>query len=336
MITKTVYLAEDTSRADQQASSEGVQTFLKSKYGLSVHWGLYSLLQGTEWVYFQQRIPLEAYRKLMDRFNPARFNAEEWADLVVEAGQKALMITSKHHDGFCLWDTALTEFKVTNTRFGRDILAELATALHERGIGLHFYYSLLDWTHPAYRKDWPTYVSYYQGQIRELCTRFGAISGILFDGYWPRAGFEGDELEYFPARGAWDLAGTYDLIHELQPGAMITNNTHILPLKGEDYQVWELDLPGENKIGFNCTEIGNKSTATWWNLNEGWSYQPWRHAVKSADEIFKTLRKVWSRGAVFFLNVGPRPWGDIHPEEQSVLRKIGQMLRDYCLQENAQ
>ncbi len=332
MITKTVYLAEDTSRADRQASSEGVQAFLKSKYGLSVHWGLYSLLQGTEWVYFQQRIPPETYRKLMDRFNPARFNAEEWADLVVEAGQKALMITSKHHDGFCLWDTALTEFKVTNTRFGRDILAELAPALHERGIGLHFYYSLLDWTHPAYRKDWPTYVSYYQGQIRELCTRFGSIAGILFDGYWPRAGFEGDELEYFPARGAWDLAGTYDLIHELQPGAMITNNTHILPLKGEDYQVWELDLPGENKIGFNCTEIGDKPTATWWNLNEGWSYQPWQHTVKSAEEIFKTLRKAWSRGTVFFLNVGPRPWGDIHPEEQSVLRKIGQMLRDYCLQ----
>jgi alpha-L-fucosidase len=327
------YQVEDTSSAKLGASEQGVHRFQEAGFGLSVHWGLYSLsTHGSEWIYWQDRIPYEIYRQRVAQFNPIRFNAEEWADLMVEAGQKFLMITSKHHDGFCLWDSALTDFKVTHTPFGRDILAELAAALHDRGLDLHFYYSLLDWTHPAYRTDWPAYVDYYQGQIRELCTNYGPIGGFLFDGYWPRQAFEGDEeSDYFSARGPWDLAGTYDLIHSLQPGAVITNNTHIPPLQGEDYQVWELDLPGENKIGFNCTEVGDKPTACWWNLNHGWSYQPWNHALKSAHEIVSTMQAAKARGAVFALNVGPRPFGDIHPQEQNVLREIGQMLRQYQL-----
>jgi alpha-L-fucosidase len=321
---------EDTSRAQLQATPEGVQRFRSAGFGLSVHWGLYALsASGSEWIYFLDRIPLETYKKRMERFNPLRFNAEEWGDLMLEAGQKFLMITSKHHDGFCLWDTALTDFKVTNTAFKRDIIAELAPALQARGIGLHFYYSLVDWTHPTYRQDWPAYVAYYQNQIRELCSNYGEISGILFDGYWPRGVCEGDAIEYIAARGPWDLAGTYDLIHSLQPNAVVTNNTHVLPLKGEDYQVWELDLPGEDKIGFNCNQIGDKTTACWWNLNAGWSYQPWNHTVKSAEEILKTYRAVKVRDGVFVLNVGPRSFGDIHPDEQRVLRTIGQAIREY-------
>lgn len=320
--------AEDTSQARLQATSQGSQAFQKAGFGLSAHWGLYSLsTQSNEWIYYLERIPWEAYRKRVEMFDPVRFQAEEWADLMLEAGAKFLLITSKHHDGFCLWDTALTEFKVTNTAFRRDILGELAAALHDRRLGLHFYYSLLDWTHPTYRKDWDAYLAYYQGQLRELCTHYGQIGGFLFDGYWPRTLFEGEELEWFPPRGRWDLAGTYDLIHSLQPHAMITNNTHILPLKGEDYQVWELDLPGENTIGFNCTDVGDKPAACWWNLNAGWSYQPWNYKLKSAAEILDVYRAVGARDAVLMLNVGPRPFGDIHPEEQSVLRQIGQAIR---------
>jgi len=321
---------EDTSRAMLQASKKGVREFCNSRYGMSVHWGLYSLsTEGTEWIYYTHKIPYAVYKKRMERFNPVRFNAEEWADLMVEAGQKFLLITSKHHDGFCLWDTRHTDFKVTNTVFKRDILEELAGALGERKIALHFYYSLVDWTHSAYRNDWDGYVEYYQNQIRELCTQYGKIGGILFDGYWPLADWIDKDRrarDFFKARGPWDLAGTYDLIHKLQPDAVIVNNTHVLPLRGEDYQIWELDLPGENKIGFNCTEIGDKPTACWWNLN-CWSYQPWNHNVKNAEEIAATYQAVRARDAVFFLNVGPRPFGDIHPEEQQVLRQTGQMLR---------
>jgi alpha-L-fucosidase len=214
------------------------------------------------------------------------------------------------------------------------VLAELARALGERKLGLRFYYSLVDWTHQAYRRDWPRYVEYYQEQLRELCTNYGKIGGFIFDGYWPRpAAWKKDKaaMDYFAARGKWDLAGACDLIHGLQPDAVITNNSHVLPLKGEDCQVWELDLPGENRIGFNCTEVGDRPTACWWNLNAGWSYQPWNHRVKSAEEILGVYRAARAKKAVFFLNVGPRPFGDIHPEEQLVLRQIGQMIRRFKL-----
>jgi len=321
------YTVEDTSRCKLQASPEGVKAFVEDAFGLCAHWGLYSINGRGEWVLWQERIPFEVYRRRLEEFNPTRFNAEEWADLVLESGQRFLVITSKHHDGFCLWDTALTDWKVTNTPFGRDALAELAPALRDRGLKLHFYYSLLDWTHPTYRADWPAYVAYYQGQVRELCTNFGEIGGIIFDGYWPRHKCEGEEAEWFAPRGEWDLGGTYDLIHTLQPHAVVSNNTHVLPLPGEDCQVWELDLPGENTAGFNTTEIGDRAKAVWWNVNVGWAYAPRTHAVKSADTLLDTLGRVKQAGAVFFLNVGPRPFGDIHPEEQRVLREIGQRRR---------
>jgi len=322
------YQVEDTSAARLQATPEGVKAFVDARFGLSVHWGLYSLNGRGEWVYYVERIPLATYRERLGQFNPVRFCAEEWADLMLEAGQKFLLITSKHHDGFCLWDTPSTDWKITSTPFKRDVLAELATALRDRGIALHFYYSILDWTHPAYRADWPAYVAYYQGHVRELCTRFGKIGGILFDGYWPRAEFDTpDEQLYFPPRGPWHLAGTYDLIHSLQPDAVVVNNTHVLPLPGEDYQVWELDMPGENTVGFNTTEVGDKPKAVWWNLNSGWAYAPRSHAVKGSADILPKLREANRRGATFMLNVGPRPYGDIHPDEATALRQLGAALR---------
>ena len=322
------YVLEDVSAVKLQATPAGAEAFVNARFGLSVHWGLYALQGRGEWVYFNEKIPFDVYRRRLDRFNPVRFNAEEWADLMVEAGQRFVLITSKHHDGFCLWDTPATDWQIMSTPFKRDILAELATALHDRGLGLHFYYSLVDWTHPAYRQDWPAYVAYYQGQIRELCTRFGKVDGILFDGCWPRVGFDKpEEVEYFQPRGPWDLAGTYDIIHALQPHAVIVNNTHVPPLRGEDYQIWELDLPGENTTGFNTTEVGDKPPAVWWNLNTGWAYAPATHAVKAADDLLDRLRQTNARGGVFMLNVGPRPWGDIHSDEQRVLRQMGQRLR---------
>ena len=323
------YEVENTSRVKLEVSTEGLRSFQEAAFGMSVHWGLYSLsVSGGEWIYFTDRIPYQTYRKRMQQFNPTLFDANQWADLMLEAGQKFLLITSKHHDGFCLWDTEYTDFKVTNTTFGRDILAELSQALHARGLKLHFYYSLPDWTHPAYRTNWPDYVLFYQNQVRELCTRFGEIGGILFDGYCPSFEWEGDEHEYFSPRGEFDLAGSYDLVHELQPNAVITNNTAVLPLKGEDYQIWEDDLPGANAHGYGVPEAADMPSACWWNLNSGWSYQPWNHRVKSTDEIMETYRTVRAKNSVLMLNVGPRSFGDIHPEEQQVLREVGRRIRD--------
>lgn len=330
MKTVTTYTAEDTSHARLQATPAGLASFVQSGFGLTAHWGLYALgHSGNEWAYFVEDIPHDHYVKRMTRFNPTRFNADEWGDLLLEIGAKFFFITTKHHDGFCLFDSKYTDFTVMHTPFKRDIIAELATALQARGIALHFYYSLIDWTEPSFKQDWDGYISFYHNQIRELCTNYGPVGGFVFDGYWPRNVFEGErEKNFFAARGSWKLAETYDLIHELQPQAVITNNSHILPLKGEDYQVCELDFPGENTTGFNTTEIGNIPIASWWNLNAGWSYQPWNHALKSAEEILDIYHKVRKKDGVFFLNVGPRPFGDIHPEEQQVLRTFGRLMRN--------
>jgi len=330
MYVKKEFELEDTSGARLRASAEGIDAFVKARFGLSVHWGLYCVEGRGEWVMHWEQIPHDVYRERMARFNPTRFEPEEWADLMVETGQKALLITAKHHDGFCLWDTALTDFKATRAAYGRDILAELAPVLRARDIALHFYYSLLDWTHSAYRDDWPAYVAYYQGQLRELCTNYGPIGGVLFDGYWPSIGFF-EEMKYFEAGGPWDLAGACDLIHQLQPDAVIVNNSHVLPLPGEDYQIWELDMPGESRSHVNTKEIGDCPTATWWNLNSGWGYEPRKHCVKRPEVIVEALRKALAMDAFYWLNVGPRPFGDIHPEEQQALRAIGRYIREFKL-----
>ncbi len=326
----TNYAVEDTSSARLSVSDEGLSAFVTAKYCLSVHWGLYALYGRGEWIMHQESITGDAYRRRMEEFEAARFCAEEWADLMLESGQKYLLITTKHHDGFSMWDTALSDFKVTATPFGRDVIGELARALADRGLTLAFYYSLLDWTHPAYRNDWPAYVEYYQGQLKELLGNYGRIGALVFDGYWPRFDFEEGDA-YFAPGGAWDLADTYDLIHTLQPGCVVFNNHHVLPLAGEDAQVWELDMPGRNTVGFNTTEVGDKTRIVWWNLNGSWSYNPRRHFVKTPETIVRNFLEARSRDAVFMLNVGPRPFGDIHPEEQAALRSIGRYLKDHAL-----
>ena len=319
---------EDTSAARLRASREGLRRFQESVWGLSAHWGLYSLIGRGEWVMHQESIPIPEYEKLMAQFNPVRFDAEEWAQLMVESGARFFMITTKHHDGFCLYDSALTDYKVTRTPFGRDPIAELAEACHRHGIALHFYYSLLDWHHPDYRTNWPAYVRYYQGQVRELCTRYGPLGGILFDGYWPAYA---PTPKHFLPGGLWDLAGTYDLIHSLQPDAVVVNNHHILPLPGEDYQVWEVDLPGENTTGFNTTQIGSLPRAAWFNVNTGWSYNPGNSAVKSVEELAGYVVRSRERQATCILNVGPAPTGEIIAEEAAALRGLGAWLREHPL-----
>ena len=318
---------EDTTHAELQATPEGASQFCNMSLGFSVHWGLYALIGRGEWAMHTEQIPVNEYEQLAARFNPIGFDAQEWVTIIQDAGAEALLITSKHHDGFCMYDTALTDFKITNTTWGHDPIAELAEVCQQCAIQLHFYYSLLDWHHPDYRTNWPQYVAYYQGQVRELCTQYGALGGVLFDGYWPRNEFP-PEREHFLPGGKWDLAGTYDLIHSLQPQAMIVNNHHILPLKGEDCQIWELDMPGENTAGFNTTEVGPLPRATWLNVNRGWSYFGGEQQIKPADRLIEYVSESKKRDAVCWLNVGPTAQGEIIPEEAMVLRQVGEWLRE--------
>jgi alpha-L-fucosidase len=313
--------------ASRQAPPAAVRRFLRGQAGLSVHWGLYALLGRGEWVMNLEKIPRREYERLQARFHPAGFNAREWVGLAQEAGLGALLVTAKHHDGFCLFDTATTDYRITNTPWGRDPLQELAAECRRHRVALHVYYSILDWHHPHYRERSAAYIRYYQAQVRELCTNYGPLGGVLFDGYWPRSALiksleKGNPGPAFVAGAEFDLAGTYDLIHTLQPEALITNNHHIPPLPGEDYQLFEQDLPGENTMGGNITFLGDRPLVTWNTLNAGWSYNPRDQAYKTPAFLRAYRRRCAARGVYLFLNVGPTPAGRIPAVEADLLRAL--------------
>jgi len=315
-----------------RVSEKGLQQYRDSRFGLFVHWGLYSLLGKGEWAMHHERIPVAEYEKLRSRFNPEKFNAEEWAGIAADAGQKYIVITSRHHDGFSMFDTQLSDYKITRTPFGRDPLAELARACSRRGdIKLGFYVSLLDWHHPAYRfrkesgMAWEDYTGFLHGQVRELCTGYGDLACLWFDGHWPNHPFsEGDA--YFLPGGPFGYESMYGMIHQLQPDAVVLNNHHDKPQPGEDIQGFEQDLPGENTAGFNTTVTSELPSEVCMTINGSWGYHPADDDHKSVQTLVHKLAKSAAAGANYLLNVGPTPQGEILPVHADRLRGIGHWL----------
>ncbi len=309
------------------------RSFEDAKLGLFVHWGIYSLLGHGEWVMDKDKLPIKEYARLLPRFNPARFDADMWVKVAKSAGARYITVTSKHHDGFSMFASKLTDYDVVDaTPYRTDPLKALADACRQNHIKLFFYYSLLDWHHPDYfprgktgssagrpdKGDWQRYVAFYQGQIRELCTNYGEIGGIWLDGWWDRP--EAD----------WDLAGTYRLIHELQPGALIGNNHHVAPFPGDDLQIFEQDLPGENAAGFNrAATVHDLPLETCLTINDSWGYDARDTNLKSTERLVHALVGAAGRGANLLLNVGPRPDGEISPDAALRLQELGKWLATY-------
>ena len=316
----------------KQVSPEGSKWFQDARFGMFIHWGLYSILARGEWVMHNEKFPVSEYEPLMQQFNPVKFNADEWVSIAADAGQRYMVITSRHHDGFSMYDTVLSEYKVTNTPFHRDPLRELADACSRRGdIKLGFYSSLLDWHHPAYRfrnesgLAWDDYLEFLHGQVRELCTQFGEIACLWFDGDWPSAQLTGDNA-YFAAGGSFEYEKLYDMIHTLQPDAMIHNNRHAEPLPGEDVQGIEQDLPGQNTAGFNTTTISRLPLEVCMTINDNWGVNDQDENHKSSRHLIRTLVRTASAGANYLLNVGPTALGEILPVHAERLRAIGKWL----------
>jgi alpha-L-fucosidase len=313
-------------------SEKGMKWFLDNRFGMFIHWGLYSLIARGEWVMHVESIPVAEYEKLVPQFNPVRFNADEWVSIAADAGQKYMVITSRHHDGFSMYNTALSEYKVTNTPFQRDPLEELANAVARRSdIKLGLYSSLLDWHHPAYRfrkesgQAWSDYIGFLHGQVRELCTNFGEIECIWFDGDWPATALD-EKNAYFAAGGSFEYDRLYDMIHTLQPDAYIHNNRHAEPLPGEDIQGFEQDLPGENSTGFNETRTFGLPMEVCMTINDNWG-------VHNADDNNKSTRKLIQNlvisanvNANYLLNVGPTALGEILPVHVQRLKEMGSWL----------
>ncbi len=306
------------------------QWFQEARFGLFIHWGIYSVLGDGEWVMNNSKIPIPEYEKLAPQFNPVKFDAAEWVALAKAAGMRYITITSKHHDGFAMWDSRVSDWDIADrTPYKKDVLKMLAQECRRQGLKLFFYHSHLDWHHPDYYPrgrtgqntarpesgDWYKYLDYMDGQIRELMTGYGEIGGIWFDGWWDRP------------KADWRLQKTYQLIHDLQPAALVGNNHHQPPFEGEDFQMFEKDLPGQNTAGFNAeSKIGALPLESCETINRAWGYNAKDLRYKSVTELIHYLVRAAGHNANFLLNVGPRPDGTIQPEFVERLRAMGKWL----------
>jgi alpha-L-fucosidase len=308
------------------------QAYRDARFGLFIHWGVYSLLGQGEWVMQNREIPADTYEWLASTFNPTRFDAREWVALAKSAGMKYITITARHHDGFSMFATAATKYNIVDwTPFKRDVMKELADECRRQGVKLFFYYSQLDWHHPDYwprgstglktgrpeSGDWNRYLDFVDQQLTELLTRYGPIGGIWFDGMWDKPGAD------------WRLDRTYALIHRLQPAALIVPNHHQAPRPGEDVQTFEQDLPGANTAGFNTKEIGALPLETSLTTNTSWGFNITDRRFKSARELIGFLVRAAGNDANLLLNVGPRPDGTIQPEAAERLQAVGKWLETY-------
>jgi alpha-L-fucosidase len=313
-----------------EANLKARQWFQDARFGMFIHWGVYSVLGDGEWVMNQRKMPISEYEKLAPQFNPTEFRAAEWVGLAKAAGMKYITITSKHHDGFAMWATQQTKWNIVDaTPYHKDPLKMLADECHRQGIKLFFYHSQLDWHHPDYYPrgrtgqtsgrpesgDFNRYLDFMDAQLKELLTGYGEIGGIWFDGMWDKPDAD------------WRLARTYGLIHSLQPAAMVGSNHHLKPFDGEDFQMFEKDLPGGKTAEFNAkSEIGKLPLETCDTINLAWGYNSHDKKFKSSQDLIRYLARAAGHNANFLLNIGPMPTGKIQPEFVERLHAIGEWL----------
>jgi alpha-L-fucosidase len=324
------------AQAAYQPSPENLEArpeFQDMKFGLFIHWGVYSVLGDGEWVFHDRKLKVDEYNRLPKFFDPEKFDAQTWVRVAKSAGMKYITITSRHHDGFAMFDSKVSDWNIVQrTPYGKDPLKMLAEECHRQGIKLFFYYSQLDWHNPDYyprgvtswdngrpsHGDWDAYLdNYMEGQLRELLTNYGPISGVWFDGMWDKPDAD------------WHLQKTYALIHQLQPAALIIANHHQTPEPGEDVQTFERDIPGQNTAGFNTKYISSLPLESSNTLNGSWGFNIADHNYKSPDEIEEMLVRAAGYNSNLLLNIGPMPNGEIQQEFVDRLHAVGEWMSRY-------
>jgi alpha-L-fucosidase len=332
-LAASVPLLAQTGYQPSASNLAAREWFQNARFGMFIHWGVYSVLGDGEWVMNNRRIPVTDYEKLPAFFNPISFDAAEWVSLAKAAGMKYITITSKHHDGFAMFDSKVSDYNiVARTPYKKDPMKALAEECRHQGLKLFFYYSQLDWHNPDYyprggtgrdsgRPDsgsWPRYLDYMNAQLRELLTNYGETGGIWFDGWWDKPDAD------------WQLNTTYSLIHQLQPQALVGSNHHRRPNPGEDFQMFEKDLPGGRSQSFNAdSEIGNLPLETCETMNGAWGFNITDRRYKSTRDLIRYLVRAAGANANFLLNVGPMPDGRIQPEFVTRLHEIGAWTSKY-------
>lgn len=316
-----------------EANLEARREFQDNKFGVFIHWGVYAMMAHGEWVMNNEKLNAAEYSHLAAGFNPSKFDADSWVKAIKDAGAKYITFTTRHHDGFSMFDTKASDYNVVDdTPYARDILKQLADACHKYDIKLHLYYSHLDWTRPDYplgrtgktsgrptdKQNYDSYLAFMKQQLTELLTNYGPIGCIWFDGWWDHD-FEADKFD-------WRLKEQYDLIHNLQPSCLVLNNHHQVPFPGEDIQGFEQDLPGENSHGLSGQQITEFPLETCMTMNESWGYDIRDKDYKSLDNIIRNLVRSAGKNCNLLLNIGPRPDGMFPIEAIERLKGIGEWM----------
>lgn len=311
---------------------EARQHFSDSRFGIFLHWGLYSLFAQGEWYMQNDSINKDEYAKAANAFYPHSFDAAQWVREIKASGARYICFTTRHHEGFSMWDTKASDYNIMHTPYGKDIVRQLADQCHEQGMGLHLYYSHIDWTRDDYptgrtgrgtgkdpaKENWPQYYRFMNAQLTELLTEYGDIDGIWFDGWWDH------DVDATPFD--WQLPEQYALIHKLQPACLIGNNHHQPPFDGEDMQIFERDVPGENKAGLSGQSISRLPLETCQTMNGMWGYKVKDQNYKSSKELLRLLVRTAAKGANLLLNIGPQPDGQLPETALERLREMGAWL----------
>ena len=307
-----------------------------ARFGMFIHFGLYALPARHEWVKNHERLTNEQYQKYFDHFNPDLFNPREWARMAKAAGMKYAVITAKHHEGFCLWDSKYTDYKVTNTPFGRDLLKEFVEAFRAEGLKVGFYYSLLDWHHPDYTidvmhplrpaneadydrlnagKDMNRYRQYMKDQVRELLSNYGEISIMWFDFSFPGKHGKG--------RDDWDSIGLLKLARSLQPNIIVDDRLDLQDVEGG----WDFTTP-EQVVVTKWPEYKGKKIPweTCQTFSGSWGYYRDEYTWKSPAQLIELLINSVSKGGNLLLNVGPTGRGTFDQRAQERLKAMGDWM----------
>jgi len=316
-------------------------SFQADRFGMFIHWGASSVLGAGEWVMNDRNIKVHDYHHLQDFFNPISFDAKAWVTTAKNAGMKYITFITRHHDGFSNWDTKYSDWKITNTPYGKDVLKDLSAECQRQGIKLYLYYSLLDWYRTDYqywtgrtgqgtgrteRGNWNDYIQFMKNQLTELLTNYGPIAGVWFDGHWDQVAFNETTKKWEGgSKVDWHYPEIYSLIHQLQPNALIGNNHHLLPIEGEDFQMFERDLPGHNTTGWgtDTKSISSLPLETCETINGSWGFNITDGTYKTMKQVVQLLAKDAGLGANLLLNIGPMPNGVVQPEFVKVLDSVG-------------
>lgn len=319
------------------------KAFRTDRFGMFIHWGLYAIPARGEWVRSHEKMPLKDYETYFEEFNPTKYDPKKWAALAKKAGMKYAVMTTKHHDGFCMFDSAYTDYKSTNTPAGRDLIREYVDAFRAEGIKIGFYYSLLDWHHPDYPhygdrihpmrdnpeykndgRNFDNYVEYMHNQVRELVTNYGKIDIMWFD------------FSYNELRGEkWQATKLINMIRSYQPDILIDNRLSGDGAErdaGEEEPIYAGDFKSpEQMIPEKCITDNMGRNICWetcMTLNDHWGYVSSDKNFKSPKTVIRTLVECVSKGGNMLLNVGPTAKGEIPKESIEILEKVGEWMHE--------